>query len=83
VTDVWKKKVCRALCENALQTQGFVVRLKKNARQTIFSRAFSICHASCLKRTAKKLFAVRPIENARQSFSRTVKLGFPVLMRGY
>jgi hypothetical protein len=44
-----------------------------------FSRAFSLCRAPYIKRTTKKLFAVRPIENARQRFSRTAKLGFPVV----
>jgi hypothetical protein len=53
--------------------------VQKNARQTIFSRAFSLCRAPYVKRTAKKFFAVRPIENARQRFSRTAKLGFPVV----
>jgi hypothetical protein len=32
------------------------------------------------KRTATKLFAVHPIENARQRFSRTTKLGFPIVI---
>jgi hypothetical protein len=44
-----------------------------------FSRAFFLCRAPYIKRTAKKFFAVRPIENARQRFSRTAKLGFPVV----
>jgi hypothetical protein len=52
----------------------------KNARQTIFHRAFFLCRAPYIKRTAKKLFAVRPKENARQRFSRTVNSGFPVVM---
>jgi hypothetical protein len=82
VTDVWKKKFVVRYAKTHCKLKGLSC-VSKNARQTIFSRAFSVCRASCLNRTAKKLFAVRPIENARQSFSRTVKLGFPVLMRGY
>jgi hypothetical protein len=39
-----------------------------------FSRAFFLCRAPYIKRTAKKFFAVRPIENARQRFSRTAKI---------
>jgi hypothetical protein len=44
-----------------------------------FSRVFSLCRAPYIKRTAKKFFAVRPMENARQRFSRMAKLGFPVV----
>jgi hypothetical protein len=52
---------------------------KKKRTANNFSRAFFLCRAPYIKRTAKKFFAVRPIENARQRFSRTAKLGFPVV----
>jgi hypothetical protein len=51
--------------------------VQKNARQTIFSGVYSLCRAPYMKRMAKKLFAVRPIENTRQTFSHMAKLGFP------
>jgi hypothetical protein len=72
-------RVCHASQKNAPRTQGFVVRPQKNARQTIFSRVYSLCRVPYIKHTAKKLFVVRPTENARQTFSRTAKLGFLVV----
>jgi hypothetical protein len=54
------------------------VRPKKRTA-SYFSRVFSLCRAPYVKRTAKKLFAVRLIENARQRFSRTANLGFLVV----
>jgi hypothetical protein len=70
----------------------FAVRLEKNARQTIslscvegkthdkqfFCRTFFRL-ALWRRRTTKILFAVRPKENARQRFSRTANLSFPVV----
>jgi hypothetical protein len=44
-----------------------------------FSRVYSLCRVPYIKHTAKKLFVVRPTENARQTFSRTAKLGFLVV----
>jgi hypothetical protein len=64
---------------NARQTQGFVVRPQKNARQTILYHVYFFCRAPYIKRTAKRLFAVRPKENTRQRFSRTAKGSFPVV----
>jgi hypothetical protein len=54
------------------------VRPKKTHGKQFFPCVF-FCRAPYIKRTAKKFFAVRPIENARQRFSRTAKLGFPVV----
>jgi hypothetical protein len=53
--------------------------IPKKRMANYFSCAFSLCRVPFIKRTAKKFFAVRPIENARQRFSRTAKLGFPVV----
>jgi hypothetical protein len=67
------------LGKNTRQTQGFAMHPKKKRMANYFSCAFSLCRVPFIKRTAKKFFAVRPIENARQRFSRTAKLGFPVV----
>jgi hypothetical protein len=65
------------------QTLEFAVLPNKKAWQIIFYRVFSLCRAPYIKRAAKKLFVVCLKENARQRFSRTAKLGFPVVKIKY
>jgi hypothetical protein len=60
VTGVGKEKFVECYRKNERQTQAFAVRYRKNARQAIFYRAFFLCRAPYIKRTAKRLFAVRP-----------------------
>jgi hypothetical protein len=70
--------------QRTFQKKLFAVRYKKThgTKKThgkvFFYCAFSLCRPF-IKRTAKKLFAVRPIENARQRFSRMAKVCFPVM----
>jgi hypothetical protein len=39
----------------------------------------AFCRASKRKGTAKNLFVVHPKENARQRYSRTVNMSFPIM----
>jgi hypothetical protein len=52
---------------------------KKTHGKEIFTVRF-FCRASFIKSTANYLFAVRPMKNARQRFSRTAKVSFPVVV---
>jgi hypothetical protein len=53
---------------------GLVMEVEKKKYYVFF-----LCRASLIKCTAKYLFAVRLMKNARQRFSRTAKVSFPVV----
>jgi hypothetical protein len=85
----WRKKIAPPLGAHAPLVLRVAMGYKnvgllcvlKNARQTIFYCVFFLCHAFYIKCTAKYLFAVHPKEKARQRFSPTTKVSFPVVKR--
>jgi hypothetical protein len=65
--------------ENTRQTKSLTcVFFRAHGKELIY-RAFFLCRALYKKRTANKLFGVRPKKDARQRFWRTANTGFPVV----